>query len=100
MDVDLQPVHFRECVAVHQQQVFPAVVVEVEKTAAPAYIARVVRHAGGGRDVVELGRAAIAVEGLALIGKVGAKDVGLPIAAKIGGGGAHVGHGFAVFNER
>ena len=45
VDVDLETIDFREHVAVDQQQIFPAVVVEIEEAAAPADEAGVVREA-------------------------------------------------------
>src|SRR5579863_3099793 len=70
VDVDPQPVHLREDVPVHQQQIFPAAIVDIGESAAPTHEARIERHAGSKRDIVELSSAAIVVERFAFVRKV------------------------------
>src|SRR5947208_745764 len=71
----VESIHFRERVAVYQQQILPTVIVEIEEAAAPAYVSRVDCEPCAGRCVIKLGTSAITIEGLALVGKVGTENV-------------------------
>src|SRR5258708_34251921 len=75
MHVETEPVHLRKGMTVHQQQSFVPVVVEIQKSASPANEACVERHAGRNSHIVEFGIAAIAIERLAFVRKIGAEDV-------------------------
>src|SRR5690349_11804458 len=83
--------------AVHQNQVFPTVVVEIEKCASPADESGIVRHAGAEGGVFELGSSAVTIERLALVGKVGSKDAWEARVVIVGGRGAHARKSLAVF---
>src|ERR1700722_696505 len=70
VDVDPKPIRFREDGPVYQQQSLPATIVDVEESAAPTHEARIERHAGSKRDIVELSSAAIVVQRFAFVRKV------------------------------
>src|SRR5215510_4406427 len=81
---------------VHQQQILPTVVIEIEETAAPSYVAGVVRQPGGRGDFVELARPSVAVQCFALVREVGTKDVQPSVSVEVGRGDPHAGHGLAI----
>src|SRR5262245_36787377 len=82
-------------VAVDQEDVEPAVVVEIHEPAAPAEEARIDADAGGEGHVVEAqaGRlhAKVAVERRGVAGEVGLEDVEQPVAVVIADAHAHSG---------
>src|SRR5258708_456298 len=92
----IQPIHLGENMTGHEKQVFPAVIIEIEKAAAPPDVARVARQSSRRGDIVKLAVAAIMVESLALIGKIRAENVEPAVAVIVGGRDAHAGHRLAV----
>jgi len=87
-------------VAVADENVGPAVVVHVKKTAAPAEILRVLAEAGLIGGVLEIGAAEIVVERRGVAGKIGFDEIEIAVEIVIGGGDAHAGLGLAVGAER
>ena len=87
-------------VAVANQDVGPAVVVEVEKAAAPAEILRVLAEAALKRGVLEIRAAQIAVERRSIAGKIRFDEIEIAVEIVIGGGDAHAGLWLAVGAER
>src|SRR5471032_3156280 len=87
-NVDPQPLDFGEYVPVHQQNIFPAIVVEIEKAASPADKTRVARQARGNRGVVELAAAPVVIQGLALVRKIAAENIQPAVTVIVGRGGA------------
>ena len=74
-NVYAEPVDFGIGVAVDQQKVFPAVIVEIKEAATPANKTSVVSQSGALRSIVKLAVAAIAIQSFAFVGKVAAKQV-------------------------
>src|SRR5947209_4169280 len=72
MDVGVEAVDFREHVPVHNEQVLPAVVIEIEERAAPTHEASVVAKTGGECHVVKLAIAAVVVQRFMLVGEISA----------------------------
>ena len=99
VDVDLETLDLRKRVAVHQQQILPAVIVEIKKSAAPSHKTRVVRDAGGQSNIIEFRPAPVAIQRLALVGEVAAENVRSPVAVVITRSHAHARHSLAVFVE-
>ena len=73
-------------VAVNQQKIGPAVIVEVEEHRAPSQILRVQAESGGEGDVVECAVAVVAIEGGGVVGEIGFEDVELAVAIEVGDG--------------
>src|SRR6185437_10681848 len=67
MNVDVQFIHFGEGMTVDQEEILPAVVVEVEKAGSPSDVASILAQTGIQRHVIEIAPAAIAVERLKLV---------------------------------
>ena len=86
--------------AVANQDVSPAVIVEVEKAAAPAKILRVLAKTALKRGVFEACPAEIAVERWSVASKIGFDEVEIAIEIIIGCGDAHAGLRLAVGAER
>src|SRR2546425_7120298 len=76
-------------VAVANENVGPAIVVHVEKAAAPAEILRVRAESGGGSGVLEIGGAEVAVEGGRVAGGIRLDDVEIAVEGGIRSGDAH-----------
>src|SRR5580700_4835205 len=100
MNVDLQPVDLRKRVTVHQQQIRPAIVVEIEKSASPTDEARIPRDAGLHADVLKLALALIPVKRFRLIGKIGAKNREQPFVQIIRRRHPHARQSLAIIVER
>src|SRR5258706_9892156 len=83
VDVDPQPFDLREHVPVHQQQILPSVVIEIEKPAAPADIARILRDPRRDGRVIEFAAASASIERLPLVGKIAPKNIEPPVAIVI-----------------
>src|SRR2546425_10566760 len=86
-------------VTVADENVGPAVVVHVEKAAAPAEILRVRAESGGESGVLEIGAAEIAIERGRVAGEIGFDDVEIAVEIVIDSGDAHAGLGLAVGRE-
>src|SRR5579872_3263542 len=86
-------------VAVGENQIGPAVIVEVEKHRAPAQILGVQAQAGSESGVGEGAVAIVVVERRRIVGEVGFEDVEAAIAVVVGDGCAHAGLLAAVFVE-
>src|SRR3989441_4273970 len=86
-------------VAVANENVGPAVVVHVEKAAAPAEILRVSAESSGESGVLEIGATEIAIERGRVAGEIRLDDVEIAVEVVIGGGDAHAGLGLAVGRE-
>ena len=95
VDVYVQPVDFREGVAVDEEQVQPAIVVEVQKAAAPADEAGVLAQAGFDRGVLKFPFTSVAIQSFQLIRKVGTKNRGSPLPKVIACRHPHAGECFA-----
>src|SRR2546426_177339 len=91
---DLDPI-----VAAAQEDVRPAVVVHVEKAAAPAEILRVFAETALVRAVLEIRAAEIVVERGRISGEICFDEIKIAIEIVIGGGDAHAGLGLAVGAE-
>ncbi len=61
MNINSQAVYFRESVSIYQEQIFPAIVVEIKKSRAPTDVTRVVPETGIKRHIVKITFAAVAV---------------------------------------
>src|SRR5580700_5621620 len=96
MNVDSKPVDFGERVSVDQQQIPPAIVVEIEETAPPTDVAGVARHSCRDGSVVKFAAATAAVQRLPFIGKITAENIEPPVAIVIGRCDTHSGHGLAI----
>src|SRR6266849_6624216 len=84
-------VHFGVDVTVGQEQIGPAVVVNIEKHDAPAKILRVQAETGGESFVVERGVAIVVVESRGIVGKICLEQIEPAIAIVVRDGGAHAG---------
>jgi hypothetical protein len=100
MNIDAQPVDLRENMSVYKEQIFPAIVVKIEKTAASADIAGVAPYPGGYGYIIEIPMPAIVIQRLAFIGNITAEHIQLSVAIIVACGNAHSGHRLAVFVER
>src|SRR5581483_12213504 len=80
----VQTIHFREDVAVYQQQVLPAIVIEVEKTAAPTDVAGIATETCGGGHVIEVGSAAVSIQRLTLVREIRSEYVEFAVSVVIG----------------
>src|SRR5205823_6152663 len=87
-------------VAVANQDVSPAVVVEAENAAAPAKILRVLAKTALKRGVFEACPAEIAVERWSVASKIGFDEVEIAVEIIIGSGDAHAGLRLAVGAQR
>src|SRR3989442_10075704 len=86
-------------VPVTDEDVGPAVVVHVEKTATPAEILSVPAEASLESGVLETGAAEVAVEGRRVAGKICFDEIEIAVEIVIGGGDAHAGLWLAVGAE-
>src|SRR5271157_1045947 len=86
-------------VAVADQNVGPAVVLHVEKTAAPAQKLGVRAQTRREGDVFETGPALVVIERRRVAGKVGFDDVKIAVEVIVGGGNAHAGLRLAIGAE-
>src|SRR5215813_14625925 len=77
---------------VDQQQVLPAVVVEVDEAAAPSDISGIVRQTCRGGHLVELPRAAVTIKRLAFVREIRSKDVRSAVPVIVSGCNSHAGH--------
>ena len=82
--------------AVTQQDIGPAIAIEIEKRRAPAEKPCVAAQARLKRGVLEGVVAEIVIQAGGVTGEVGLNDVEAPIAIIIGRGDAHAGLRFAV----
>src|SRR5258708_1559985 len=87
-------------VAVANEDVGPAVIVHVEKTAAQAEILCVPAEAGLESGVFEIRAAEIAVQRRRVAGEICFDEIEIAVEIVIGGGDAHAGLRFAVGTER
>src|SRR5439155_21083547 len=78
-------------VAVADQNVGPAVIIHVKKSAAPTQIARIQSQAAFEGAVFEISVATIAVQRMRVAGEIGLEDVEVAVAVVIGGGDSHAG---------
>ena len=85
--------------AVADQNVGPAVIIHVEKTATPAQIARIQSQPAFKGAVFEISIAAIAIQRMGVAGEIGFEDVEVAVAVVIGGGDSHASLGLAVGAE-
>ena len=85
--------------AVANQDVGPAVVVEVEKAAPPAKILGVLAEAALKCSVLEISAAEIVIERRSVAGKIGLDQIEITVEIVIGGGDAHPGLWLAVGAE-
>ena len=82
-NVYTEPVNLGIGVAVDQQKVFPAVIVEIKEAATPANKASVVSQSGALRSIVKLAVATIVVQSFAFVRKIAAKQVQRAIAVVV-----------------
>ena len=92
-------VDFGVDVAVDDQEVGPAVVVDVGEHGSPAEGVGVDAETGGEGGVGEGAVGIVAVEGCGVVGEVGLEEVDAAVSVVVGGGGAHAGLLAAVFVE-
>ena len=95
-------IHLRIDMAVHNQQIFPSVVVVVEEaiaksderksrsSATPSLIA----------DIGEVSRPIVLKDNVVVVGESGVHQIHVPVVLIIAGGDAHVGHLAAVSVQR
>src|SRR6266567_2098065 len=88
---EMLAIHFRVDVAVDEEQIGPAVVVEIEKRDAPAEVLRVEPESRGEGFVVERAVAIVAVERGGIVGEIGFEQVEFAVAVIVGNGRAHAG---------
>src|SRR6185312_5882909 len=74
VNVDVQILYFGEGVTVHEQQIFPAIVIEIEEAGTPADVTRISAESGFKCDVVEDSFSSIAIERFEFIGKIASKN--------------------------
>ena len=67
---EMLAIHFRVDVAIDEENIGPAVVIEVKEHGAPAEVFRVEAEAGGIRDVVECAVAVVAIESGGVVGEI------------------------------
>ena len=67
VNIDMKTFHFREHVAIHNEKIFPSVVVEIEKSGAPADVTRVLSKSRIQSYFIEVSIASIAIERFELI---------------------------------
>src|SRR5207253_8848752 len=87
-------------VAVADQNVGPAVVIHVKKSAAPTQIARIQSQAAFKGAVFKISIAPVAIQRMSVAGEIGLEDVEVAVAVVIGGGDSHAGLRLAVGAER
>ena len=89
-----------EDVAVDDEQVAPAVVVEIEKARAESTVQEI-RLADAGRDRVvgERAVAIVAIEAIEFVIEMADEEIGQAVVGDVGGVGAHAGFGAAFFAE-
>src|SRR5260370_17327646 len=92
-------VHFWVDVSVHQQQVGPAIVIEVEEQGVPSEILGVESQSGGERNVVKCSISVVTIERGSVVGKIGAKNVQLAVTIEISDGAAHASLRAPIFVE-
>src|SRR5216683_2966269 len=88
---EMLAIHFRVDVAVGEEQIGPAVVVEIEKRDAPAEVLRVEPESRGKGFVVEGAVAIVAVERGGIVGEIGFEQIEFAVAVVVGNGRAHAG---------
>src|SRR6266550_6314685 len=93
-------VHFRIDVSVSKNEVWPAVVVEVEEHGAPAQVLRMQAEPSRESNIRKKSFTIVAVEGGGVIGEVGLKNIRPAVAVVIGDGCTHSGLLAAIFVER
>src|SRR5437660_7847021 len=86
-------------VAVHQQQIRPAIVVEVHEHRAPSEVLGMQTEAGRIGSISESAIAVVAIERGAVVREIGFENVELSIAIEVGDGGPHAGLFTSVFIE-
>src|SRR5271169_4788342 len=84
-------INLRVDVSVDLNDVWPAIVVVVDKATAPRYIAIVDADAGGEGDIAEGSVAVVVVQVAGVIGEVGFEDVEPAVAVVVGHGDTHSG---------
>src|SRR5258706_3363970 len=85
--------------AVADQNVRPAIVIEVEKAAAPAQKLRVCAQACCEGCILEVAATEVVVERRRIAGEVRLYEVEIAIEIVVGGGDAHAGLGLAIWTE-
>jgi len=87
-------------VAVADENVGPAVVVHIKKTAAPAEILRVLAQTALESRVLEIRPAKVVIQGGRVAGEIGFDEIEIAVKIVIGSGNAHAGLGLTVGAER
>src|SRR6266566_865695 len=88
---EMLAIDFRVDVAVRQEQIGPAVVVEIEKRDAPAKVLRVEPESRGEGFVVEGAVAIVVVERGGIVGEIGFEQTEFAVTVVVGNGRAHAG---------
>src|SRR5260370_26452473 len=86
---EMLAIHFRVDVAVRQEQIGPAVVVEIEKRDAPAKVLRVEPESRGKGFIVERAVAIVVVERGGIVGEISFEQIDFAVAGEVGRGRAH-----------
>ena len=92
----LEPLDLGIDVAVDEEEIEPAVVVEIDEADAPAEPARVEADAGGERAVVAEALAAVRVQRRGVAGEVGLEEIDRAVAVVVADRDAHAGLRLAV----
>src|SRR5579864_87367 len=87
----MEPVCLRVDMAVDQEKIRPAIIVEVEKHGAPTEIASMSAESGRIGYIGEGSVAVVVIERRGVVGKVGAEEIEIAVAVVVGNGGAHAG---------
>src|SRR5713101_6624661 len=88
---EMLAIHFRVDVAVRQEQIGPAVVVEIEKRDAPAKVLRVEPESRGKGFIVEGAVAIVAVERGGIVREISFEQIEFAVTVIVGNGRAHAG---------
>ena len=82
--------------SIADQDVGPAIIVHIEKAAAPAEILSVRPQPRGKRRILKIPIAAIVVERWRIAGEISLHNIQVPVQIVIRGGNAHAGLGLAI----
>ena len=96
MNVNLQAIHFRECMAIHQKKIGPSIVIKIEEPAAPADKAGIVSHTGCHCDILKISVALVVIKSFKLIGKIRSENRREPFVKVVACGDTHAGKGLSV----
>ena len=88
---EMLAIYFRVDVAVDEEQIRPAVVVEIEKRDAPAEVLRVEPESRGKGFIVEGAVAIVVVERGGIVGEIGFEQIEFAVTVVVGNGRAHAG---------